>query len=313
MLQPEHKEIIDFVKSASLTEIFAVTRSLREEKFGKNIETCMIVNAKCGLCVNDCKFCAQSSHHITKVSSFPLISKEDLIKSYQRAESAKSCHWGIVTSGQTVSSSELREITDFLSDNDINDGYTKICASLGQLNLLALKELKHAGLSRYHHNLETSQSFYPQICSTQKWENRIKTVRHAKDAGLEVCSGGLFGLGENWVHRAELALSLGELDVTSVPINFFDANPAVPLASQEPLSADEALRIVALFRMILPTTSIRICGGRPKILHAMQHLIFDAGADALMTGDYLTTSGVTPESDGEMIISRGYFVSTHKR
>ncbi|MGL6197127.1 MAG: biotin synthase BioB [Thermoguttaceae bacterium] len=303
MIKSEHNEIIDFVKSASLDRIFSVTTQLREKQFGKNIETCMIVNAKCGLCVNDCKFCAQSSHYVTEVSSFPLISKDDLLKSYRRAEAAKSHHWGIVTSGQAVSKDELSEITNFISDN-LSDGNTRKCASLGQLNRDSLNELKQAGLTRYHHNLEVSQNFYPQICSTQKWEDRARTVRLAKEVGLEVCSGGLFGLGESWENRAELAASLNDLGVTCVPINFFDANPAVPLARLKQLSADEALRIVALFRMILPTVSIRICGGRPKILQTMQHHIFDAGADALMTGDYLTTTGVTPESDHAMIAAQ---------
>lgn len=297
-------EIIDFVKSASLDEIFSVTTRLREKRFGRNIETCMIVNAKCGLCINDCKFCSQSSFYVTEVSSFPLISKEDLVTSYRRAESAKSHRWGIVTSGQAVSQKELREITNFLSDV-ASDGYTRKCASLGQLHSNSLKELKQAGLTRYHHNLEVSQHFYPKICSTQRWEDRVKTVLSAKEVGLEVCSGGLFGLGESWEDRADLAMTLSDLAVNCVPINFFDANPAVPLANQKPLEADEALRIVALFRIMLPTTSIRVCGGRPKILQAMQHLIFAAGADALMTGDYLTTSGVTPQSDQAMIIQQG--------
>ncbi|MGL4595577.1 MAG: biotin synthase BioB [Thermoguttaceae bacterium] len=303
MIKSEQKEIIDFVKSASLDRIFSATKTLREKQFGKNIETCMIVNAKCGLCINDCKFCSQSSHYITEVSSFPLISKDDLLKSFRRAESAKSNNWGIVTSGQAVSQDELQEITNFISDA-LSGGRTRKCASLGQLNLDSLRELKQAGLTRYHHNLEVSQNFYPQICSTQKWEDRARTVRLAKEVGLEVCSGGLFGLGESWEDRAELAASLCDLEVNCVPINFFDANPAVPLASRKQLSADEALRIVALFRLILPTISIRICGGRPKILQTLQHHIFDAGADALMTGDYLTTSGVTPESDHAMIAAQ---------
>jgi len=169
--------------------------------------------------------------------------------------------------------------------------------------------LKNAGLTRYHHNLETSESFYPHICSTQSWRDRYDTIRLAKESGLETCSGALFGMGESWQDRAELAVTLGELGVNSVPINFLHAHSGTPLETQTPLTSDEALRIIALFRYLLPTTTIRICGGRPKILADKQSQMFAAGANAMMTGNYLTLNGFSPESDRQMLEQLG--LQTH--
>ena len=184
------------------------------------------------------------------------------------------------------------------------DDAKQLCASLGQLKTPELRQLRDAGFCRYHHNLETSERFYPSICTTQRWRDRRATVERVKELGWSVCSGGLFGLGETWEDRLQLALTLKELEVDSVPINFFSPIPGTPLADRTVLTPDEALRIVVLFRLTLPKATIRICGGRPAVFAERKQdaLLLQAGANAFMTGNYLTTSGISPEKDMDMLV-----------
>ncbi|MDR1960409.1 MAG: biotin synthase BioB [Planctomycetaceae bacterium] len=287
-----------------LEDLLESATKIREKHFGRKIEFCMISNAKCGLCRNDCHFCSQSAHYATEISSYPLHSAEQLS---QEASSAAECgafHFGIVTSGATLTRFEVEQIAESVREMT-ESGKIKMCASLGKLERSALETLKEAGLVRYHHNLETSEAFYPEICTTQQWRDRYNMVRLARESGMEVCSGTLFGMGETWQDRIDLALTLRELEVTCVPMNFLHAHPGTPLAEEPPLSADEALRIIAVYRHLLPETSLRICGGRPKILAEKQSMMFAAGADAVMTGNYLTTSGITPETDARMVEQLG--------
>jgi len=302
------RDILEFATQTPLDELLSVTEKLREQAFGTVIETCMIVNAKCGQCSNNCTFCSQSVFHNSQVTTYPLFKTQKLIEEANAAADCGAMHFGIVTSGTSVSQREIGEIAEAVVEVS-RSGRIQMCASLGKLDRESLIRLKEAGLTRFHHNLETSEAFYPRICTTQNWRERYETVRRAIDAGLEVCSGALFGLGEGWEDRANLAMCLKDIvvwpeyrrDITSVPLNFLHAHPGTPLADQPPLGAEEALRIIALFRLILPETSLRICGGRPKILADKQVLMFRAGANALMTGNYLTTSGITPDSDRRMI------------
>lgn len=281
------------------------TRKIREKHFGREVETCMITNAKCGLCANDCAFCSQSVHVNTHIHTHPLHSEQTLLRSVNEAIDSGVGYFGIVTSGSTVSDEEVDRITRVVSPI-AKSGRIHICASLGQISLDSMKKLRDAGLSRLHHNLETSENFYPRVCTTQKWRNRYTTVQNAMHVGFEVCSGGIFGIGESWQDRMDLAQVLKELGVTSVPINFLYPHPGTPLANQPILSSNEALRIIALFRIVLPDTSLRVCGGRPNTLKNIQSQIFAAGANALMTGHYLTTSGITPQTDRYMIENSGW-------
>lgn len=292
--------ILKIATKRPFDELLQVTGKLREQAFGTAIETCMIVNAKSGLCSHNCAFCSQSVHHNSQVTTYPLFETQKLVADAEAAANCGAMHFGIVTGGATVSQQELAQIAEAVSIVS-QSGSIKMCASLGKLDHDSLAMLKKAGLTRYHHNLETSETFYPTICNTQSWQERYETVRRAIDAKLEVCSGALFGLGESWEDRANLAICLKGLGVTSVPLNFLHAHPGTPLANHKPLPAEEALRIIALFRLLMPETSLRICGGRPKILAEQQVRMFDAGANALMTGHYLTTHGITPDSDRQMI------------
>jgi biotin synthase len=177
------------------------------------------------------------------------------------------------------------------------------CASLGILDQERAARLKQAGLYRYHHNLETARSFYPRVCTTQDYAKKVQTVKLVKAAGLKSCSGGIFGLGEEWPHRVEMALSLRKLAVDAVPINFLNAVPGTPLAKEAAIPAMEALQIIAIYRFLLPDVEIKVCGGRERILGELQPLMYLAGADGTMVGNYLTTSG-RPAAEDEAMVER---------
>ena len=269
---------------------------MKREQFGNAIEFCAIVNARSGRCSMDCRFCAQSVHYETKIESYPLIDEDVLVSETQKQWQRGIRRIGWVTSGRSVDNNDVTKIVAVAKR--CHGG--RLCASLGRLDRDALLKLKEAGISRYHHNLETSETFYPNVCATQRWSDRWATVLLAKNLGLEVCCGGLFGMGETWKDRYDLAIVLREIGVDSVPINFLNPIPGTPFADRPILSVEEALRIIVLFRLLLPKASIRICGGRPTTFGNRQSEILNAGADALMTGDYLTTSGITPEKDFQM-------------
>ncbi len=278
--------------------------SLRKEHFEDKVQLCSIVNAKSGLCSENCKYCAQSAHFETGVECYPLLECESIYKSALKALSSGVNNFGIVTSGPDLNDDDFdsicRAVEKISSEQTIN-----VCASLGALTLVQFEGLKAAGLKKYHHNLETSKRFYPEICTTHDWEERLGTVLLAKKAGLKVCSGGLFGLGENWEDRIDLALTLKELDVDCIPINFLNAVPGTPMFEQPKLTPEEALRIVSIYRYILPDKSVRVCGGRPTILGDRREEIYDAGANAIMTGDYLTSYGISAEQDIKKINELG--------
>jgi biotin synthase len=283
--------------------------ALRTKNFGNTIDLCSVVNAKSGKCSEDCKYCAQSAHYTTDVECYPLIKAEDIYKGALKAASAGINNFGIVTSGPGLTEKDLDQICEAVEKISRN-GTISPCASLGRLTMEQFKKLKNSGLNRYHHNLETSERFYSEICTTHSWEERVETVLLAKEAGFAVCSGGLFGLGENWEDRIDLAIKLKELDVDCVPINFLNAIPGTPMAVQEKLTPDEALKIVALYRYILPDKTVRVCGGRPTILKERQSEMYNAGANAIMTGDYLTSYGISPELDIKNINDLGLKVRT---
>jgi biotin synthase len=207
---------------------------------------------------------------------------------------------GVVTSGGKLSTNELKELAETVKR--IGGGEeAPVCGSLGRLTPDDLAMLRESGVTRFHHNLEASENFYSEVCTTQDWSERLATVKAAQAAGLNVCSGGLFGMGETWEDRIDLAIALRELGVDSVPINFLYAHPGTPLKDQEPLSAEEALKIIAIYRYLLPTVTLRICGGRAHILGDRQADLFAAGANGMMTGNYLTVAGSQYASDLEMI------------
>lgn len=280
---------------------------LRQARFGNKVELCAIINAKSGNCGMNCRFCSQSSHSTTNVDTFPLLGDAELRRHVDalRPYPVKRC--GIVTSGAALAGGELDRLIGYIGEQnrEAPQGGLTLCASLGRLPLRDLARLRRAGLGRYHHNLESSEGFYPSLCTTQRWQDRAATVRAAKEAGLEVCCGGLFGTGESWADRVAFAFELHGLGVDNIPINFLHPHPGTPLAAQSLLSPEEALRIVAVFRHILPSATLRICGGRTTVLAGREDELFRAGANALMTGNYLTTKGQGVEHDLAMLARLG--------
>ena len=302
--------------NAPLDELLNETNRVRSETFGDEIDFCAIVNIKSGRCPMDCRFCAQSQRYNTAVETYPLVSAEELATETQKLWSQGIRRIGWVSSGRSPIMEEINTIIDSATPLLTADGENKLCcASLGQLHTPVLERLKDVGFCRYHHNLETSERFYPSVCTTQRWRDRRTTVERVKELGWSVCSGGIFGLGETWEDRRQLALTLKELEVDSVPINFLNPISGTPLENQTLLSPDEALRIIALFRLTLPKAAIRICGGRPAVFAGCEQdkLLFRAGANALMTGNYLTTSGISPEKDREMIECSGFVARCSRR
>jgi len=272
----------------------------REVYTGQKLELCSITNAKAGRCKEDCKFCAQSERHRTPTPIYPLKDKETLLKEAERAKAIGAQRFGIVTSGAGVSQKELEKIIEAIQEIK-RKVEIKLCASLGFLNRDSLLALKKAGLERYHHNIETSPEFFHQVVSTHGFEKRIKTIKTAKQVGLEVCSGGIIGLGETEEDRVRMASILKGLKVDSVPINILLPIPGTPYQETPPLSICEIIRAIAIFRLILEDRTIRIAAGRDSILKDFQGLAFMAGANAMIIGGYLTTKARDVGEDQRMV------------
>ena len=274
-------------------------------KYKQNkVVTCSITNAKSGLCTEDCAFCAQSAHHETGISAHPLLSEKEMVDNALSLYESGATEFSMVTSGYTLTDQELERIGRAAGAIKEKTGML-ICSSLGVLTEERAKQLKKSGLTAYHHNLETARSFFDQVCTTHDYEDDVQTVRAAKAAGLKVCSGGILGLGETWEQRVELSVALRDLDVDSIPINFLNPIPGTRMASRPLLSPMEALKSIALFRFINPTKDITICGGREVTLRDLQPLIFMAGANGLLIGNYLTTQGRDIKADMDMIKDLG--------
>ncbi len=278
---------------------------LRDSFLGSGIHLCTIVNGKSGKCSEDCAFCAQSAFAKTDAPVYPLLPKNELKEGSQAAKDGKVHRYSIVTSGKRLSARDLGVVGEAVSEM-YSEGVS-CCASLGTLGLEDLYRLRQAGLTRYHHNLEAARSFYPSICTTHPYEERVKTVRAAKEAGLSVCSGGLFGMGESDTQVLELALFIKELDVDAVPINFLTPIQGTPLQGIEALTPLRCLKIIALFRFVLPQKEIIICGGREANLRELHPLVFYAGASGIMTGNYLTTKGRSLDEDLQMLEDLGLY------
>jgi biotin synthase len=305
------KDALELYKQGikNLFALVSAASEIREHYKGKTISLCAIINAKSGRCAEDCAFCAQSAHHHTDAPVYPLVSADEMIENARKARQDGAHMFGIVTSGTEIGSDgEWNEILRAVGE--IKRSGIKPCASLGMLSKPQAQELKKAGLYRYHHNLETSRTFFRSICSTHDYEEDIQTVRAAKEAGLSTCSGGIIGLGEQMEHRIELARTLKELDVDSIPLNILNPIPGTPLANTAPLHPLEILMTVALFRFILPDKDIKLCGGKERNLRQLLPLGLVAGCNSLMTGNYLTTTGRDTQLDLEMIRDLGLVATT---
>lgn len=291
------------VRDSDIVELFVLANRAKVRRSGNRVDLCSIINAKSGACPEDCSFCAQSSHSKSNINTYPLIDGDIVLSAARAARGYGVRRFCTVTSGRGPSDTELDKICRFTSA--IKDTGLLPCATLGMLDAEQLKRLKDAGLMRYHHNLETSEAFFSEICTTHTYREKIRTIEAAKSVGLSVCSGGIFGMGESWEDRIDMAFALREIGVDSVPVNFFTPISGTSLGGRALLEPVEALKIIAIYRLILPESEIRVCGGRPATLRDLNSQIFLAGADGLLLGDYLTTKGRRPEDDLRMIRDMG--------
>ncbi|MCS7281520.1 MAG: biotin synthase BioB [Desulfobacterota bacterium] len=284
--------------------LIAYAREITHHFKGDSFELCMIVNAKSGLCPEDCKFCAQSVHYSSPIDVYPLIDKERIVEKAKEALKEGAFFFSIVTSGPTIERDDEWE-TILSSITEISKLGIKPCASLGMIDKTRAEALKKAGLFRYHHNLETSREYFREICSTHTYDDKLKTIKDVKSAGLSVCSGGIIGMGETIIDRIKLAIELRELGVDSVPINILNPRPFTPLANVPPISAFDVILTIAIFRFMLPDKDIRLCAGKELRLRQLLPLAVASGLNAMMTGNYLTTRGRNPALDKELIEDLG--------
>jgi len=302
-ISPSEALWLSRTRDADMGGLFAAASSIRQRFRGDSIDLCAIVNAKSGACSEDCSYCAQSSGAVTGIEVYPLLERDKVFGKALEARNAGVRRFCIVTSGRRVGKSEIEKIGAMIREIALTGLLP--CATLGLLGKKELSYLKECGLVRYHHNLETSERYFPSICSTHTYRDKLSTIEAALSAGLSVCSGGIFGIGESLQDRVDMAFALKGLGAESIPINFLVPVKGTPLDKMSFLDPWEALGIISLYRFILPDKQIRVCGGRVQALGEFNNLVFKAGADAILTGNYLTTSGRTFEDDLELIRQSG--------
>ena len=285
--------------TAPMKEIQEGAHNLQEHFCGKHIDFCTIINGRSGRCGEDCKYCAQSARHKTGIDEYEFLPVEEIVKNARENEAAGVNRFSIVTSGRSLSGKEFDRAIEAYKEMK-KTLKIELCASHGILTREQFKRLFAAGVTSYHHNIETSRRFFPKICTTHTYDDRIKTIHIAQEEGFCVCSGGIIGMGETWEDRLDMAISLAELNIMSIPINALMPIKGTALEGREPLSGEDILRTVAFFRFINPEANIRLAAGR-KLLPQNGATAFLSGASASITGNMLTTSGTTVKDDMELI------------
>lgn len=288
-----------------LWRLLDVTERVRRRFKGDGVRLCSIVNAKSGMCSEDCSFCSQSSRSKADIRNYPLIGEEEMVRAARDAKARGAREFSIVSSGLAMRNREELERVGNAVERIRTEVGMETCVSLGTLAAGDVAYLLSRGLRSVHHNLETSRSFFPSMCTTHDYEEDVRAVRVAKEAGAWVCCGGIFGIGETAGDRVELAMTLRELSVDSIPINFLNPVPGTPVEGKSDLAPFDCLKIIAMMRLCNPRREIIVCGGREMNLRDLQSLMFAAGATGTMAGNYLTTTGRPAEDDVRMIRDLG--------
>ena len=292
------------VRGDDLFDLFFWANKIRIRFVGRSVKFCSIITGKVGACSEDCGFCAQSRHYKTHVTPGKM-SVDQMVAAADEALANGASSFGIVNSGRGPSDRELDWLEPFFTGTAAQ-GRIRPCATLGELTEAQARRLKKMGVHRINHNLETSRRFFPNIVSTHNYEDRVRTIRIAKAAGLSICSGGIFGMGEGWEDRLDVAFELRELGADVVPVNFLNAIQGTPLyETTTPLAPIEALKIIAIYRFILPDRELKVAGGRETVLRDLQSWMFFAGASSFLIGNYLTTFGRSPQDDHQMLNDLG--------
>lgn len=270
---------------------------LSSQYMSKNIEFCSLVNARSGKCSQNCKYCAQSSHYRTDIETYPLIDKEEVLKAAKEAKEYGVNHFAIVTSGKDPEEENFDKIIELIQEINKVDGISS-CASIGILNEEDTKKLADAGLKRFHHNINTSQSYYPEVCTTHTWEDRVNTCKLVKKYGMELCCGVILGMGETVEQRIEMAMELAEIQPDSIPINILMPIPQTPFENYgDKIDEENILRTLAVFKIANPNSVLRFCGGRLRLSEKNQELALKTCVEGILTGNYLTTTGKSPQED----------------
>ncbi len=299
---PTHGEAVELLglEGSGVSDLMAAAAHVREKFKGNRVHLCAIVNAKSGNCPEDCGFCAQSLHNHAEIATFPMLSVDAILAAAKEAASMGARCFGIVTSGRSLDAHDVDVVCE-AARRIRRELRVNPSASLGVLTEPMAQALKEAGLYGYHHNVETARSYYPNVCSTHTWEENIATLRLARKFGFHVCSGGLFGIGESPAQRVEMAEELAAEDIERVCLNFFLPIKNTRFEGLSAMRPAEILKTIAVFRLFHPARDINICAGRGVHLRDAQSLIFNAGASAMMVGNYLTQPGRRPEDDHQML------------
>ena len=287
-----------------LEEVCRAADEIRRFFCGNRFDICTIINGKSGKCSENCKFCAQSAYYHTSAKEYPLLETDEIVRQARYNAERGVLRYSIVTSGRALNDREIEKMCGAIRAVKENVEI-EVCVSFGLLTKEQYSRVKEAGASRVHNNLETSERNFPNVCTTHTFEDKLRAVRAAQQAGLEVCSGGIMGLGETAEDRVDMAFTLRGLGIKSVPVNMLNPIPGTPYEQNERLSVEDMRRIAAVYRFILPDAAIRLAGGR-GLLDDKGEKSFLSGANAAISGDMLTTAGYTVESDMEMIRRLGY-------
>lgn len=269
------------------------------------VEFCSIVNARNGKCSQNCKYCAQSSHYRTDIESYPLIPVEDVVKAAEHSRDNKADRFAVVTSGKTPDEEDFDKVVALIKAVNNVDGI-KSCASIGILDEEQAKALANAGLKRFHHNINTSKSYYPSVCTTHTWEDRLNTCRLVKKYGMELCCGVILGMGESVEQRIEMAMELAEIEPDSIPINILMPIPETPFENyHDKIDEENILRTLAVFKIANPNAVLRFCGGRMRLSQENQEKALMSCVEGILIGNYLTTIGKEPHEDIETVKKLG--------
>lgn len=275
------------------------------------IEFCSLINARNGKCSQNCKYCAQSSHYRTHIDSYPLVKIEEVRKAALDAKSHKASRFAIVTSGKTPDESDFDQMLEMIKEINKIEGLNS-CASIGILNEEQAKKLAQSGLKRFHHNINTAKSYYPEVCTTHTWQDRLDTCKLVKKYGIELCCGVILGMGESVEQRVEMALELAEIQPNSIPINILMPIPETPFENYlDKIDEENVLRTLAIFKIANPNSILRFCGGRMRLSEENQRKALNTCVEGIMVGNYLTTIGKNPDDDIKTVEELGKTIATN--
>ena len=279
--------------------------SISSKYISDDVEFCSLINARNGKCSQNCKYCAQSSHYCTNIESYPLVDIDEVKKVAQEAKSNFASRFAIVTSGKTPDESDFDKMLEMIKEVNKIDGL-KSCASIGILNEEQARRLSQVGLKRFHHNINTSKSYYPEVCTTHSWDDRLNTCKLVKKYGMELCCGVILGMGESIEQRVEMALELAEIQPDSIPINILMPIPETPFESYfDKIDEENILRTLAIFKIANPKSILRFCGGRMRLSEENQEKALNTCVEGIMVGNYLTTVGKAPQEDIKTVSKLG--------